>query len=336
MTNGTNVETHYRATVASSCRRSSRRRRSPSVWATSTCSSPARSPTTRASCSSRRPGPMAEGGAVPELRPRPLPGHRQRPHRLGPRRLHHDGRTTRTPRTPTPAPWRRERAQPRSFNYVRNSVKVVIDAYTGKMTFYVMDPNDPIIQTYEKAFPGMFIPPRRCAPTCGPTCATPRTSSPSRPRSTGSTTSPTPRASTAPPTPGRSRPTPVRARPYQAAATTQTVNAQGQVVSTGQLVRMSPIYQMMRIPGETTQSFNLLDALVPVSTGSQIQTLSGFMIAGSRPGPLRPADDVRDADGTTRSTGRPSWPPRSRDAHGVRVRSRSSTRTVRRCCSATC
>ena len=39
--------------------------------------------------------------------------------------------------------------------------------------------------------------------------------------------------------------------------TTQTVNAQGQVVSTGQLVRMSPIYQVMRIPGQTKQSFNL-------------------------------------------------------------------------------
>ena len=38
-----------------------------------------------------------------------------------------------------------------NFNYVRNSVKVLIDSYTGKMTFYVMDPSDPIIQTYEKA-----------------------------------------------------------------------------------------------------------------------------------------------------------------------------------------
>ena len=41
---------------------------------------------------------------------------------------------------------------------MRNSVKVLINAYTGKMTFYVMDPSDPIIQTYEKAFPGMFTP----------------------------------------------------------------------------------------------------------------------------------------------------------------------------------
>ena len=78
-------------------------------------------------------------------------------------------------------------------------------------------------------------------------------------------------------------PDPGSGSPSQALATTQTVNAQGQVVSTGQLVRMSPIYQVMRIPGETNQSFNLIDALVPVSTGSQIQTLSGFMVAGSDP-----------------------------------------------------
>ena len=45
-----------------------------------------------------------------------------------------------------------------NFNYVRNSVKVLVNAYTGAMTFYVMDPSDPIIQTYEKAFPGMFTP----------------------------------------------------------------------------------------------------------------------------------------------------------------------------------
>jgi uncharacterized membrane protein (UPF0182 family) len=79
-------------------------------------------------------------------------------------------------------------------------------------------------------------------------------------------------------------PDPGSGSPSQALATTQTVNAQGQVVSTGQLVRMSPIYQVMRIPGDTGQSFNLIDAFVPVSAGSQIQTLSGFMMAGSDPG----------------------------------------------------
>ena len=44
------------------------------------------------------------------------------------------------------------------INYIRNSVKVVIDAYNGSMTFYVFDPKDPLIRTYEKIFPGMFKP----------------------------------------------------------------------------------------------------------------------------------------------------------------------------------
>ncbi len=44
------------------------------------------------------------------------------------------------------------------LNYIRNSVKVVIDAYTGKMTFYIADKEDPVIQTYAKIFKGSFIP----------------------------------------------------------------------------------------------------------------------------------------------------------------------------------
>ena len=43
-----------------------------------------------------------------------------------------------------------------SLNYIRNSVKIVTDAYTGKVTFYVFDQTDPIIRSLERAFPGMF------------------------------------------------------------------------------------------------------------------------------------------------------------------------------------
>ena len=39
-----------------------------------------------------------------------------------------------------------------SINYIRNSVKVVIDAHDGSMQFYIADPEDPIIQTYAKIF----------------------------------------------------------------------------------------------------------------------------------------------------------------------------------------
>ncbi len=44
----------------------------------------------------------------------------------------------------------------RYLNYIRNSVKVVIDAYNGDVSYYVVDPDDPIIQTYRKIFPSLF------------------------------------------------------------------------------------------------------------------------------------------------------------------------------------
>ena len=43
-------------------------------------------------------------------------------------------------------------------NYIRNSVKVVINAYTGTVHFYVFGPDDPLIQAYQKMFPSLFSP----------------------------------------------------------------------------------------------------------------------------------------------------------------------------------
>jgi uncharacterized membrane protein (UPF0182 family) len=45
---------------------------------------------------------------------------------------------------------------PRFGNYVRNSVKVSIDAYDGSMNFYISDQSDPIIKTYQNIFPDLF------------------------------------------------------------------------------------------------------------------------------------------------------------------------------------
>jgi len=44
------------------------------------------------------------------------------------------------------------------INYIRNSVKVVVDAYSGATEFYVADPDDPVIQTWERIFPDLFKP----------------------------------------------------------------------------------------------------------------------------------------------------------------------------------
>jgi uncharacterized membrane protein (UPF0182 family) len=44
------------------------------------------------------------------------------------------------------------------INYIRNSVKVVIDAYNGTVAFYVADAADPIVATYRRIFPSLFKP----------------------------------------------------------------------------------------------------------------------------------------------------------------------------------
>ena len=53
-------------------------------------------------------------------------------------------------RYPYSTPWEGE------FNYIRNSVKTVVDAYNGDIDFYVADPEDPLIQTYQRVFPDLF------------------------------------------------------------------------------------------------------------------------------------------------------------------------------------
>ena len=41
-------------------------------------------------------------------------------------------------------------------NYVRNSIKVVVDAYNGDVNYYIVDPTDPLAQTYKKIYPKLF------------------------------------------------------------------------------------------------------------------------------------------------------------------------------------
>ncbi len=44
------------------------------------------------------------------------------------------------------------------LNYIRNSVKIVIDAYNGTTTFYIVDANEPILKSYRGIFPALFKP----------------------------------------------------------------------------------------------------------------------------------------------------------------------------------
>ncbi len=57
-----------------------------------------------------------------------------------------------TDQYPYSTPWQGQ------FNYIRNSVKAVIDAYNGTVDFYIADPADPLVLTYQRIFPGLFKP----------------------------------------------------------------------------------------------------------------------------------------------------------------------------------
>ena len=50
-------------------------------------------------------------------------------------------------------------------NYIRNSVKAVVDAYDGTVTLYAFDPEDPILQAWQQAFPKLFTPREQISPS---------------------------------------------------------------------------------------------------------------------------------------------------------------------------
>ncbi len=169
-----------------------------------------------------------------------------------------------------------------NFNYVRASVKVVVDAYTGKMTYYAADQSDPILQTWEKAFPHLFhsmasMPsalrshlryPKDLFTIQAAMIGRYRIQNASQFYSLAD-------AWSVSQSPGSG---PAAAQ----LGTTLTTNAQGQIVSTGQVARMEPEYEMIQPPGATAPQFDLVDSFVPVSQGGAgIQTLAGFMVGGS-------------------------------------------------------
>ena len=92
------------------------------------------------------------------------------------------------------------------LNYIRNSVKILVDAYNGTMKFYVFDDKDPILKAYEAIFPELF-PPNRDPGGLLEHVRYPEDCSTSRPRRTRPTTSTMRPFSTTRATNGRSRAT---------------------------------------------------------------------------------------------------------------------------------
>ena len=171
---------------------------------------------------------------------------------------------------------------PGNYNYVRNAVKVVIDAYSGQMTFYAMD-NDPILRAYEAAFPHMFTPakqmpadlqshlryPEDLFSVQAATYGRYHITSASNFYNGGDAWNLSPTAGVG--------------APSNALAVTVTTNSQGQPTG-GSYTRMSPLYQVLQEPGQKGQNFTISDVYVPASQGASIQNMTAFMMAGSDPG----------------------------------------------------
>ncbi len=174
---------------------------------------------------------------------------------------------------------------PGSYNYVRNSVKVVINAYSGDMTFYAMD-NDPILRTYEAAFPHMFTPKAKMPSALRAHLRYPEDIFAGQAAMLGRYHITNPSAFYNAGNAWNVSPTVGAGPPGQALAVTQTTNAQGLPVL-GPLQPMSPLYQVLQQPGQTTQSLTLTDAFVPTTQGNQgtagNQNLTAFLMANSDP-----------------------------------------------------
>ncbi len=168
-----------------------------------------------------------------------------------------------------------------NFNYVRNSVKVLIDAYNGSMTFYVTDPTDAIVQAYRKAFPRLFTDGAKMDDELrrhlrypedlfrvqtnmyglyhmtDPSTFYNRTDAwevAQEPGAVGGT------AAAPPPT------------------------NQGPIVAQSQREnRMDPYYLLMRLPDARSEDFLILQPFVPFSRDDSRKDLTAFMIAKSDP-----------------------------------------------------
>ena len=173
-----------------------------------------------------------------------------------------------------------------TFNYVRNSVKVVVSAYDGSMHFFVTKTDDPIIRVYERAFPDLFTPIDRADSIIPGIVAHFRypedifkvqTNMFGRYHLTSAKDFYTQaQAWAVSPDPGSGQLT-------QSSQIGQSVLGSNGQLGPPPVARLQPQYLLAHLPGSTQQSFMLMTPYVPLSTSTERQNLTAFMTASSDP-----------------------------------------------------
>ena len=150
------------------------------------------------------------------------------------------------------------------------------------MTFYAVDPKDPILQSYEAAFPGMFTPASKIPEALRAHLRYPEDVFSAQMATYGRYHITSPAAFYNAGDAWTISQTAGAGPPSQTLALTQFTNAQGVTIQ-GPVEKMAPQYQVQSLPGTTNQTFVLSDAFVPISSGNNVQNLSAFMMATSDP-----------------------------------------------------
>lgn len=176
-----------------------------------------------------------------------------------------------------------------SFNYVRNSVKTVVDAYTGEITFYIVDSKDPIARAWAATFPDMFSPLKDLDPAIREHLRYPedlfrvQTNMYGRYQFDDATLFFNRDAawsiSQAPPL----EPQGTTSAPVQSVTTTAE-NVDSINVNDANVVRFSPYYTIFHAPGSKDNGvFSMLRPFVPFSPDGSRKELRSFMVVSSDP-----------------------------------------------------
>lgn len=182
-----------------------------------------------------------------------------------------------------------------SFNYIRNSVKATVDAYDGTITFYVVDPSDPLIKAYRQAFPELFTDFSKMSPDVKEHLRYPQdlfryqTDVYTKYHVQNPTTFFSGAAQWE-----------VSAKPGSAGATDSTAVtavASGPQNASSAGERVDPLYVLSRLPGETTEEFLILRPFVPVSKADSQNRLSAFMVARADPGAKQRLESLEMPEG---------------------------------------
>ena len=175
----------------------------------------------------------------------------------------------------------------RGFNYVRNSVKAVVDAYDGSITLYAMDEIDPVLAVWRSAFPDLFTPLSEMPAGLVDHLRYPeelfrvQTAAYSKYQLSPEAFFDRTGAWSVAQAPG-GQPTAIGAA---STATTDDsgTTSQASFATESDAARFVPYYSMFKAPGAATATFELFRPFVPFSTDDNRRELQSFMTASSDP-----------------------------------------------------